>query len=230
MEAVVRHPYSPEFKRARSGSVSPVSSFSVAIVVHLAVIFGWSRVGLESASYGIRAGSSSVEVTLIAAAPAVPPVEEIAEPVQINEVKKSEFVVPEKKAPEKPKVKPSPAIKAAAPVNNSSAIGSGGAATGTAAAGSIGAASAVPDYLVNPPPAYPFSSRKLGEEGTVLLAVEISPDGGVNSLSIRNSSGYSRLDEAALKAVRRWRFKPARIGGIAVSDKVEVPIRFALKN
>ena len=54
------------------------------------------------------------------------------------------------------------------------------------------------DYLHNPPPAYPRMSRRMGEQGTVLLRVFISAEGRAEKADIRTSSGYARLDEAAL--------------------------------
>ena len=85
-------------------------------------------------------------------------------------------------------------------------------------------------YLANPPPAYPMISRRLGEEGRVLLRVHVEADGRPSSVELRDSSGFGRLDDAALRAVRGWRFAPARRGEQAVSAWVLVPINFTLKN
>ncbi|GAA4402241.1 energy transducer TonB [Quisquiliibacterium transsilvanicum] len=85
-------------------------------------------------------------------------------------------------------------------------------------------------YLANPPPAYPMISRRLGEEGRVLLRVHVEPDGRASSVELRDSSGFGRLDDAALRAVRGWRFVPARRGEQAVAAWVLVPINFTLKN
>jgi protein TonB len=64
----------------------------------------------------------------------------------------------------------------------------------------------------------------------VLLFVSLDRDGAVQELSVKHSSGFDRLDQAALRTVRRWKFKPTRIAGIAVADHVEVPIRFVLQD
>ncbi|WP_313952842.1 TonB family protein, partial [Accumulibacter sp.] len=53
------------------------------------------------------------------------------------------------------------------------------------------------DYLRNPPPVYPESSRRLGEEGRVLLRIRVSAQGLPTSVEIKQSSGFRRLDEAA---------------------------------
>ncbi len=83
-------------------------------------------------------------------------------------------------------------------------------------------------YLHNPPPKYPAMSRRLGEQGRTLLRVMVSADGAAVSVTLQTSSGSSRLDEAALDAVRRWRFVPAKRGDQAVSASVVVPIKFSL--
>jgi len=89
-----------------------------------------------------------------------------------------------------------------------------------------------PDFragqLDNPGPSYPYLSRKAREEGVVTLRVLVSADGRAKQLSIEGSSGFERLDEEALKTVRRWRFLPARRAGEAVEAWVLVPVTFAL--
>lgn len=84
------------------------------------------------------------------------------------------------------------------------------------------------DYLRNPPPAYPPVSRRRKEEGRVLLTVRVSAEGAAVQVQIRESSGYNRLDEAALSAVQGWRFIPARRGDQPVAATVVVPIIFRL--
>lgn len=86
------------------------------------------------------------------------------------------------------------------------------------------------DYLDNPAPAYPALSRRLGEEGRVLLRVYVLADGSAGQVEIHQSSGYDRLDRAAREAVARWRFVPARQGGETVAAWVLVPISFSLRS
>lgn len=85
------------------------------------------------------------------------------------------------------------------------------------------------DYLDNPPPAYPRISRRLGEQGKVLLRAMINTDGTVAQLSVQKTSGFSRLDQAALETVKHWRFVPARRGSQIVPAWVVVPISFSLE-
>jgi protein TonB len=84
-------------------------------------------------------------------------------------------------------------------------------------------------YLQNPAPAYPALSRRAGEKGKVLLRVVVRPDGTPETVELRQSSGAVRLDEAALEAVRKWRFVPARRGDTPVTAAVIVPIVFSLE-
>ena len=85
------------------------------------------------------------------------------------------------------------------------------------------------DYLRNPPPVYPAASRRIGEEGRVVLRVMVSAEGLPLSVEIKQASGFRRLDEAARAAVERWRFVPARRGATAIESSVLVPLQFTLK-
>lgn len=86
------------------------------------------------------------------------------------------------------------------------------------------------DYLNNPAPVYPALSRKSQEEGKVLLLVQVTANGDAENVQIKQSSGYPRLDDAAMKAVRKWRFVPARRGTEAVASSVVVPLSFRLES
>jgi protein TonB len=84
------------------------------------------------------------------------------------------------------------------------------------------------DYLKNPAPAYPAMSRRLREEGRVVLRVFVSVEGRPQQIELKTSSGFARLDQAAEDAVRRWKFVPARHGDKAFATWVAVPIVFNL--
>lgn len=86
------------------------------------------------------------------------------------------------------------------------------------------------DYLSNPPPHYPMTARRRGIEGTVLVRAEISANGECLRAELKKSSGAEVLDHAALEAVKKWRFVPAKRGSQAVMAWVEVPITFKLEN
>ena len=84
-------------------------------------------------------------------------------------------------------------------------------------------------YLRNPPPRYPQAARRNGDEGTVMLRVLVNPDGAPVQVELDRSSGSSPLDNAAVDAVRSWRFVPARRGTQNVEGWVRVPIVFRLE-
>lgn len=78
------------------------------------------------------------------------------------------------------------------------------------------------------PPRYPIESRRKREQGTVLLSVTVGVDGKVSGISVSQSSGFSRLDDAALSAVRKWRWTPIIRDGRPVMVKGIVEIPFVL--
>ena len=84
-------------------------------------------------------------------------------------------------------------------------------------------------YLNNPRPAYPLAARRRGDQGTVLVRVVVKADGMAASVALDRSSGHPALDEAALGAVKSWRFVPARQGGQAVESPYVVPVVFKLE-
>lgn len=84
-------------------------------------------------------------------------------------------------------------------------------------------------YLKNPAPEYPQMAQRRGWEGTVLLRVEVMASGKPGQIQIQKSSGRPALDAAALAAVKRWSFVPAKQGDVAQSGWVSVPIDFKLR-
>jgi len=84
-------------------------------------------------------------------------------------------------------------------------------------------------YLHNLRPVYPPLSRRLGEQGKVLLRIRVSPQGQAAVVDLEKSSSFQRLDEAASQVVAQWRFVPARRGDEAVEATVIVPIVFRLE-
>lgn len=86
------------------------------------------------------------------------------------------------------------------------------------------------DYLDNPKPVYPPISRLEREQGKVLLRVHVDAGGAADKVEMQAGSGFERLDKAAIAAVSRWRFVPARQGSEPVAAWVVVPIVFSLKD
>lgn len=116
---------------------------------------------------------------------------------------------------------PAPATPAVSPAGNQRP-----AANATAAAVVLPSTSA--DYLNNPAPPYPRQSKRLGEEGTVVIRVLITAEGRAEKAEIRTSSGYARLDDTALTTVKAWRFVPGKRNGLPEAMWFNVPIRFVL--
>ncbi|MBZ5794526.1 TonB family protein [Burkholderia contaminans] len=84
------------------------------------------------------------------------------------------------------------------------------------------------DYLRNPAPAYPAIAQDYGWQGKVVLHVHVLANGTPDLVELRSSSGHRVLDDAAVTAVRRWSFVPARHGTTPVDGWVDVPLNFQL--
>lgn len=69
----------------------------------------------------------------------------------------------------------------------------------------------------------------MGEQGKVLLRVYINAQGQPEKIDIKQSSGFDRLDEAAINTVQRWRFVPGKRNGVPEPMWHIVPINFVLK-
>ena len=77
-------------------------------------------------------------------------------------------------------------------------------------------------------PIYPRIAKKSGWEGTVLLRVTVEKNGRPIKVDVSRSSGRKVLDDAAVKAVKRWSFRPARDGNIPIRSVVVIPLKFSL--
>lgn len=85
------------------------------------------------------------------------------------------------------------------------------------------------DYLQNPAPPYPPLSKRLGEQGKVLVRVQINPGGTAQQAEIARSSGFDRLDQTALQTVLKWRYVPGKRNGVPETMWFNVPINFVLE-
>lgn len=84
-------------------------------------------------------------------------------------------------------------------------------------------------YLEPPAPVYPRASRRLNEAGLVVVRVFVGSDGLPRQLQLLQSSGFARLDEAALESVRHARFKPPTENGQPTAGWARIPIPFELE-
>ncbi|RIY34887.1 energy transducer TonB [Psittacicella gerlachiana] len=149
--------------------------------------------------------------------PAVEPVKPKPTPPKVN------------KKPTKPKQQPSQ-TKVDNPGEKNEA---GREAKGTQGSGAdaVTTASHQGGYLNNPKPEYPFQSLERGEQGTVILTVVVETNGKPSSVSVKVSSGYPRLDRAAVNTVRRYyTFIPATKGGTPIKSTYEFAIEFSIAN
>jgi protein TonB len=198
---------------------------AVSVLLHAVVIVAWLR---QPVVTPVALGAPTVTVDLLA--PASPPASEPqAQPdkgVRLaphKVVKKKQLIQQEavKKTQQDDKPPLPPVVSAAPTTAPPSAVQ-------TAMAAQVTAARFEANYL-SAPAVYPPLSQRLGEEGRVLLRVEVSVDGRPLHIALKTSSGFERLDQAAIKAVARWQFKPAQQNGSAVASTVDVPVRFKLK-
>lgn len=192
----------------------------------------------------VKSPAPTEDLPLIASAPIVP----VATKNLSTEVTKANaptIASSEKAQAVTEKVAQVPAVSEAAPTQNISEVSAPNAtqiasvhtaalAPSVANASASSAAVELPKfgaaYLFNPAPAYPPLARRLGEEGRALLRVLVTENGKAETVAIESSSGSSRLDQAAMAAVKRWEFVPAKQNRENVSAYVLVPINFALTN
>jgi len=112
--------------------------------------------------------------------------------------------------------------------------GKGGLGTGSGTSSGVGEGSGsggdygVSGYRYGALPGYPSSARKEGREGIVTVLVLVGTDGKPVSVTVRVSSGHEDFDTAAVTAVKKWLFAPARKGKEAVASFHDVRIRFRL--
>lgn len=241
----------PGYRPSRFGRLRGAGTFAAALALHVGAFGHWANVPTPP----VPLPTAPLVVDLLGPAPPVPMTTAAPQP----EPEPPAPAVPESAAPEPPPL-PTPAPLAITPpprpVPKPRSVGqtpqprasvkprpAPPVATRSDAAPSplppapapVAAPSAEPArfdaaYLRNPPPRYPPESRAAGEAGRVLLRVSVSADGRAESVELAVSSGHDRLDAAALAAVRRWRFAPARQGGEAVAATVTVPILFKLES
>lgn len=88
------------------------------------------------------------------------------------------------------------------------------------------AANKAPSHCGNKKPSYPMMSKRFGERGTVLIRAWVESDGSVSKADVLKSSGFERLDQAALTSVRTWRFEPGLQEGVPTGMPVHIPFSF----
>jgi periplasmic protein TonB len=80
-------------------------------------------------------------------------------------------------------------------------------------------------------PPYPLDARALSHQGTVILQITVSPQGDVVAATVAQSSGYAELDESAVSwVIAHWKYRPAIVGGVAVTSQTQAAVKFDLKD
>lgn len=214
----------------------PTARVTAAVLLAHASVIAWILHGLSSPTLP-GAGEQVIMVSVVAKMPSP----ETARPAPVTAPAAARVPTPalvQRPAPTPLSATPSAVV--VAPSDNAPSVSSAAPPSAAPAQASVGARAAPPgptavvppssdaDYLNNPPPAYPRMSRRMGEQGTVLLRVLISAEGRAEQAEVRTSSGYARLDEAALETVKRWRYVPGKRAGVAEAMWFNVPIRFVL--
>jgi protein TonB len=137
---------------------------------------------------------------------------------------------------------PAPSLALALATRNAEAFASASATNANAAPAATpaqaGKSQGVPAFslpsseahgLNNPKPAYPRQSRRLNEQGQVIIRVFVAVDGSPQQGEIKTSSGFDRLDQEALRTVLRWRFVPGQRFGTPEAMWFNVPVNFVLE-
>ena len=225
----------------------------VALAFHAAVFAGFATRMQSSAATAVPI-STTVQITLAypaapsvtktAASPATPPAPPTVQPATAPTVMRRHVVARHSVVPPMPHPRPirhvrPPSLPADTPpnpnLNHIVDMGSGAPTThpveDVAPPAPVVAAEVISHpvaYRDNPRPIYPMVARRQGLAGTVRLAVVVDVTGVPIQIRVKDSSGYSMLDEAARNAVERWHFEPARRAGQALIATVEVPVRFQL--
>lgn len=137
-------------------------------------------------------------------------------------------------APKEPVVQSAPIAQTQAtsstPSQSTQSTGANGKEAASNAQGAFTEANFRANYAQNPKPDYPPIAKSRGWEGKVMLRVQVSAKGLSDAVTVEQSSGHDMLDDAAVEAVKQWRFIPAKRGETPVSSSVVVPIIFNLRD
>lgn len=85
-----------------------------------------------------------------------------------------------------------------------------------------------PEVILQIPPTYPISARRLGKEGKVSLLFVVNDEGFVESIEVIDSFPDDTFISSATQAVKKWKFKPAMKDNLPVSVRVEQTLLFNL--
>jgi len=199
---------------------------AVSVAVHAAFFL---RSTGQRAAVAVEAPPHVMSVRLVEVRPAPPEPEPVAEPEPV--VVPPRVIEPEPvitRRPE-PAVVPPPPKPVAAPARPARPKPAVSKAAAVAPPKPSGPAFVEARPTSNRPPHYPELARRNGWQGLCMVRVRVGADGRPGGVSVARSSGYGILDQAALTAVKRWKFSPRMVRGVASASTVEVPVNFSLR-
>lgn len=217
------------------------SLFLLVLMVHLSLI---AAVVSQTSEPQAKAVEKAIEGVIIPAPVAPQPEKPKPKPVQPEPVKKPKAkpLKRQKAQAKKAVAKPKPAPLKPAPVAEASPTAvSAPEPVAQGANNKAVAKAAEPEPQATPPvasankalnkaPLYPTLSRRLKEQGTVYLQVLVLKNGKVGQLKLKQSSGFARLDQSALNAVRGWTYQPAQKLGQPIDYWFVQPVVFNLNS
>ncbi len=214
------------------------------IALHVAVLWAMQTGLLRRVAEIVVPAEILVEIMAPASPPPAPrPTPQPKAPAKTSAPKQAAPVTPAPVATPQPAPTPlaiAPAANTPAPTAAAPAAVS---ATPSTASGSSNAPAAPPappatprielpssdaDYLNNAKPAFPALSKRLGEQGRVVVRVFIDVDGQAGQASIKQSSGFDRLDQASVETALKWRYVPGKRAGVAQGMWFDVPFNWQL--
>lgn len=217
--------------------------FLLVLMVHLALIAAAVTLATEPQA---KAADKAIEGVIIPVPVAPQPEKPKPKAVQPEQIKKPKpkQPTPHKAAAKKTvaKAKPTPTPIKPAPVAEASPKAVRAAEPVAQAVKGKTTAKAAPvepqerapvasaNKAINKAPLYPRLSRRLKEQGTVYLHVLVLKSGKVGQLKLKQSSGFSRLDQSALNAVRGWTYQPAMKAGQPLDFWFVQPVVFNLNS
>lgn len=136
---------------------------------------------------------------------------------------------PSPNAPTATLAQPSPATPASAAVAADTPQATPASTAPAPAPAKVELPNASASYLNNPKPPYPALSKRLGEEGKVVVRAWIDTNGRATKAEIKTSSGYDRLDQTALQTVLNWRYIPGQRAGVPEAMWFNIPLNFVLE-
>ena len=231
-------------------SALPAMSRNTSIVVsvialHVVVLWAMQVGLLRRVAEAVVPAEILVEIMAPPAPPAPEPKPQAPQPKVQAKAPTPKPAVPTPTPAVAPQPAPAPlaiAPSATAPAPSAAAPAAVAAATASANTGSTTSAPAAPtappkvelpssdaDYLNNPKPQYPALSKRLQEQGKVVVRVLIGTDGQASQASVKVSSGFERLDQAALNTVLKWRYVPGKRGGVPEAMWFDVPVNWVLQ-